>query len=313
MRIGNSIAEAKKYLDLNGIVAIPTETVYGLAACALSDEAILKVFKAKNRPHFDPLIVHVTNIAAAKKYADIPSKLVPLTEAFWPGPMTLLVKKKPIISDLVTAGSDLVAIRVPKHSLTQTLLSQLNYPLVAPSANPFGYVSPTTAQHVAKNLKNLDYILDGGACEHGIESTIIGLEDDKILVYRLGSTSLEEIERICNEPVQLKIQNNSNPKAPGMLDKHYSPGCRLSIYYPEKDDTNRSQKALIWFGEDAPHGFHKVYFLSKTKSLDEAAQNLFAILRNLDEDAYKEAVVNLVPNQGIGRAINDRIKRACVN
>jgi L-threonylcarbamoyladenylate synthase len=312
MRIGNSIAEAKKHLDLNGIVAIPTETVYGLAACALNDEAILKVFKAKNRPHFDPLIVHVANGTEAKKYAEIPTKLQPLANELWPGPLTLLLIKKPMISDLVTAGSDFVALRVPKHALTQTLLSQLNYPLVAPSANPFGYVSPTTAQHVAKNLTSVDYILDGGACEHGIESTIIGLEQNQIFVYRLGSTSLEEIERICNEPVQLKIQNNSNPKAPGMLDKHYSPKCRLSIYKPEKDAADRTGKALIWYGEDAPIGYENVYFLSKEKSLDEAAKNLFAILRDLDENQWSKAEINLVPNQGIGRAINDRIKRACV-
>lgn len=312
MRIGTSIAEAKQILDLNGIVAIPTETVYGLAANALSEEAILKVFKTKNRPHFDPLIVHVANIKEAQKIAVIPDKLKLLADDLWPGPLTLLVQKKPIISDLVTSGSDLVAMRIPNHAKTQLLLETLEYPLVAPSANPFGYVSPTTARHVAKNLPNVEYILDGGACKHGIESTIVGLDNDTILVYRLGATTLEAIEQITKESVKLNIQNNSNPKAPGMLDKHYSPGCKLRLYNSEKMPTD-SSNALIWFGDAPPRGYQKVFYLSKVESMDEAAKNLFSILRELDTQSFSAADICLVPNEGLGRAINDRISRACVN
>jgi len=311
MTIGTSIAEAKDYLKKGGIVAIPTETVYGLAGNALNEDAILSIFKAKNRPHFDPLIVHVSSMDEVNKYAYLPQKLEPLAKAIWPGPLTLLLKKKSIIPDLVTAGSDLVAMRIPKHPTSLQLLSLLDFPLVAPSANPFGYVSPTNPSHVAKNLPSVDYILDGGTCQLGIESTIVGLINNQIFLYRLGATSIEQIEQICKEKVQVQIQNNSNPKAPGMLDKHYSPSCQLSIYSEMKNTKEAIDASIIWFGDNPPKGFKKVYQLSKSQSLEEAAKNLFSTLRLLDEHETKKAIIKLVPDQGIGRAINDRIKRAC--
>lgn len=313
MSIGSDLSKAKYILECDGLVAIPTETVYGLAANAFSNSAILKVYKAKDRPSFNPLIVHVKNIEAADEIAKIPAVLKELANHFWPGPLTLLVPKKEKISDLVTAGSDMVAIRMPNHPMTLELLSSLSFPLVAPSANLFGYVSPTNASHVQEGLGgSVDYILDGGQSEIGLESTIVSLQNNTIIVHRLGAITLFQLKTMSKLDLALNIQNNSNPVAPGMLDKHYSPACKLYLY-KEDSDLQESNIGLIWFGADVPEGLHKTvhhFNLSKTGLLTEAASNLFCFLRQLDDLNLKHAYIKAVPNRDIGMAINDRINRA---
>ena len=199
--IGKDIQKAKDFLEKDELVAIPTETVYGLAANALNPIAVAKIFEAKERPTFDPLIVHTHSLQEVYKFVtNIHPALLKLAEAFWPGPLTLLLPKKEIIPSLVTSGLDRVGVRVPNHSLTLDLLSQLNFPLAAPSANPFGYISPTTAMHVEKQLgTKIPYILDGGSCEVGLESTIVGEENGEIIIYRLGGLSVDEIETIVGK------------------------------------------------------------------------------------------------------------------
>lgn len=311
--IGTDVKTAAAFLELGKLVAIPTETVYGLGANAFDTESVLSVFKAKDRPQFDPLIVHTHSIDEAKKFANIPDELLSIAEKLWPGPLTILVPKKEIIDSIITAGSDLVAIRIPNHPLTLKLLKILPFPLVAPSANPFGYVSPTTAQHVYNNLANkIDYILDGGSCSMGIESTIIGYAEGSIVVYRLGSISNEKIAELTKLPIIQKNQNNSNPAAPGMLDKHYSPKVKLFLV----DDFNyiktEQPYALIHFGKINKIAKHNLQ-LSANGNIDEAAKNLFSILRELDIMPIKEAYIQLLPENGLGKAINDRLKRASKN
>ncbi|HNH60761.1 MAG TPA: L-threonylcarbamoyladenylate synthase, partial [Cyclobacteriaceae bacterium] len=227
---GVDIAKAVELLTHDELVAIPTETVYGLAGNALSRTAVTKIFSVKNRPQFDPLIVHVPNLDKANDYvAEIPEQAKKLADKFWPGPLTLLLKKKSIIPDLVTAGLDTVGIRCPDHSLTRQLLQALPFPLAAPSANPFGYVSPTKPEHVNEQLgTKIQYILDGGPCPIGIESTIVGFEDNVPVVYRMGGLSLEAIEETIGN-VKLMTHSTSNPKAPGQLKSHYAPGKKVIL------------------------------------------------------------------------------------
>ena len=273
------------------------------------------MFEAKDRPSFNPLIVHVKSLEAAEQIAEVPQILKELANHFWPGPLTLLAPKKDTISDLVTAGSDMVAIRMPNHPLSLELLSTLPFPLVAPSANPFGYVSPTNAKHVQAGLgKRVDYILDGGQCEIGLESTIVSLQNDTICIHRLGAITSAQLKNTSKLDVALNIQNNSNPVAPGMLDKHYSPTCKLFLY-DEHTNLQEPNSSLIWFGDDVPMDLNEsvsLFNLSRLGSLEEAASNLFSILRQLDRLNIKHAYIKAVPNTGIGMAINDRIKRAVV-
>jgi L-threonylcarbamoyladenylate synthase len=211
-------------LEKEELVAIPTETVYGLAANALNPIAVAKIFEAKERPTFDPLIVHTHALNEVENFvSDIHPALLKLAQVFWPGPLTLLLPKKDIIPNLVTSGLDRVGVRIPNHSLTLELLSKLSFPLAAPSANPFGYISPTKAEHVDKQLgTKIPYILDGGACEVGLESTIVGEENGEIIVYRLGGLSIDDIEAVVGK-VFVQLNQSSNPKAPGQLKSHYAP------------------------------------------------------------------------------------------
>ncbi|HRX00150.1 MAG TPA: L-threonylcarbamoyladenylate synthase, partial [Cyclobacteriaceae bacterium] len=221
---GIDISLARQYLEADELVAVPTETVYGLAGNALHSSAVAKIFEAKERPSFDPLIIHVPDAQHLERYVTaIPKQAVQLINHFWPGPLTLVLRKKEIIPDLVTAGLDAVGVRCPDHPLTHQLLRQLDFPLAAPSANPFGYVSPTTAEHVEKQLgSKIPYILDGGPCKVGIESTIIGFENGEPMIYRRGGISNEAIERVIG-PVESRLHSTSNPKAPGQLQSHYAP------------------------------------------------------------------------------------------
>lgn len=313
-KIGTDINVAINFLNQGKLVAIPTETVYGLAANALNENAVLSIFKAKQRPSFDPLIIHVASIEKINNYAYLTDKhLITLANTFWPGPLTLLLTKKNTIPNCVTSGLSQVAVRVPNHALTLKLLSEINFPLAAPSANPFGYVSPTNAQHVSKQLgKKIDYILDGGNCELGLESTIVGVENGKVCVYRLGGLTVEDIEAKIGK-VELKINNSSNPKAPGQLKSHYAPKKPLLI-----GDINTLIKqfvgkkiGILCFGENNfSNNDYVIYNLSKTKQLNEAALNLFNYLRLADEDDIDVLLCEPLPNFGLGMAINDRLNRA---
>jgi L-threonylcarbamoyladenylate synthase len=260
---------------------------------------------------FDPLIIHVYSVAAVSTYAqEIPDQAIALASAFWPGPLTLLLKKKDIVPDLVTSGLDTVGIRCPNHPLTRSLLEALDFPLAAPSANPFGYISPTTPAHVQDQLGDkIPYILDGGPCAIGIESTIVGFDNGMGIVHRMGGLQVEDIEKVIGK-VRLEPGGSSNPKAPGQLQSHYAPRKKLvtgdpqrllALYPPE-------QTGVLSFRTD--FNAASQYILSPSGNLDEAARNLFSALRVLDDSPVELIVAELVPDIGIGRAINDRLKRA---
>jgi L-threonylcarbamoyladenylate synthase len=312
-KIGIDIEKAKQILQQGGLVAIPTETVYGLAANGLDKNAVLKIFEAKNRPHFDPLIIHTNSIDKIKQWVtDFPQWAKQLADVFWPGPLTLLLPKKNIVPDLVTSGLPQVAVRIPNHKLTLQLLESLDFPLAAPSANPFGYISPTTAAHVTAQLQNkVDYILDGGTCDVGIESTIVGFENNSVTVYRLGGLAIEDIEQVVGK-VNVQLNQSSNPTAPGMLKSHYAPTKPLFIGNVVDFIKNNSLKkiGIISFCKDynAEKSYSKI--LSPTKDLKEAAHNLFAAIRELDASDVDLIVAEKFPDTFLGRAINDRLQRA---
>lgn len=311
-QIGTDIAQVKQLLEAGEIVAIPTETVYGLAANALNREAIVKVFEAKNRPSFDPLIVHVASKEAALELAkSVPEKAEKLMDAFWPGPLTLVLPKKNLIPDLCTSGLPTVGIRVPNQPLTVQLLNSVNFPLAAPSANPFGYVSPTTAQHVNDQLGDkLQYILDGGPTTIGLESTIVGFVDDEPIVYRLGGISVEDLESTVGS-VKVQLNTSSNPKAPGMLKSHYSPSVPLFLGDISENTAKHLAKkigVLSFSGVDVKCEYQAM--LSESGNLNEAAANLFRHLRSFEGMDLDVILAEEVPNEGLGKAINDRLRRA---
>ena len=309
--IGTDILKAKNLLEHGELVAIPTETVYGLAGNALNASAVARIFDVKGRPEFDPLIVHVPNVNAVHEYVvEIPEKAYALAERFWPGPLTLLLQKKSIIPDLVTAGLDTVGIRCPDHPITQDLLKILSFPLSAPSANPFGYVSPTSPDHVNEQLGDkIKYILDGGKCEVGIESTIVGMENGEPVVYRMGGLTIEDIESVVGK-VTIQTHSSSNPRSPGQLDSHYAPGKKVFVGKIEELllEYPAHHVGLLTFQND--FNTPNQYILSPSGSLEEAAQNLFEALRAFDKMDVDVVFAELVPDVGIGRAINDRLKRA---
>ncbi len=309
--IGKDIEKAKALLKKGKLVAIPTETVYGLAANATNADAVARIFEAKNRPSFDPLIVHVPDLQAVPRYADnLPMKALALATHFWPGPLTILFKKKEIIPDIVTSGLDTVGIRCPHHPLTQHLLSELTFPLAAPSANPFGYVSPTTPEHVNEQLGDkVAYILDGGPCTVGIESTIVGFVEDKATIFRLGGLSVEEIERVIGS-VSIMLHSSSNPQAPGQLKSHYAPKKRVIIGNIKAALAGVSNDAVGVLSFQQDYHVHHQFILSPQGNLTEAAKNLFQALRSLDKMPVSTILTDLVPDEGLGRAINDRLRRA---
>jgi L-threonylcarbamoyladenylate synthase len=316
--IGTDIDQARAYLTQGQLVGIPTETVYGLASNALNPQAVASIFATKNRPTFDPLILHVASLEQVAPFVtEIPEKLRLLAEKFWPGPLTLLLPKTAIVPDLVTSGLDRVAVRVPNHLLTLALLAGLDFPLAAPSANPFGYISPTQASHVEAQLGGqIPYILDGGACSVGLESTIVGIEGEELVVYRLGGLELKDIEAVVG-PVRIQAHSSSNPSAPGQLASHYSPRkpfvlgnlAQLVTHYQEEGKNFGVLSFSSFFPEVEQE---KQIALSSARDLQEAAQNLFRAMRVLDESTVALIVAEELPEEGLGRAINDRLRRAAV-
>ncbi|MGB3800722.1 MAG: L-threonylcarbamoyladenylate synthase [Lewinella sp.] len=308
--IGTDPAEAAHRLGRGQLVALPTETVYGLGGHALNLGAVSGIFRAKNRPSFDPLILHQADADRIFRYARrVPDSARLLAEACWPGPLTMVLDRVDSVPDLVTAGLDTVALRVPDHPLTLEVLSQIDFPVAAPSANPFGYVSPVTARHVADQLGGrIDYILDGGSCRVGLESTIIAFgPDEEPTVLRKGGTAVERLQEILQRPVGVRTHGSSRPEAPGMLSRHYSPGVPLTLV-ERAERTGDADHAVVRFGYEAQNEYE--FSLSEEGLLEEAAHRLFGTLRQLADAGYREATVELVPERGLGLAINDRLRRA---
>lgn len=324
--INTDISQAVEWLQSGECIAIPTETVYGLAANALNPAAVVRIFEIKNRPAFDPLIVHVSGLEQAQRYAaDFSPPLQMLAEKYWPGPLTILVPKREVVPELVTSGLPRVALRAPAHPVAQCLLQELHFPLAAPSANPFGYISPTSAQHVFDQLQGkIPYILDGGPCQVGVESTIVGFENEQVVVYRLGGLALEAIEQIVG-PVRVELNQSSNPAAPGMLKSHYAPkkplfgsgrwrldGGQWMVDNGQLTVDGRRIGVLTFKPRtDLPEHALQIS-LSESGDLAEAAQNLFAALRTLDQADIDLILAESLPEKGLGRAINDRLRRAAV-
>ena len=303
-----AIADAAQALARGKTVAFPTETVYGLGANARDAAAVAKVFTAKERPRFNPLIVHVPDMAAAERYAAFDATARKLAEAFWPGPLSLVLPKRPDsgIADLVTAGLETIALRAPDHPVAQALLAASKLPLAAPSANRSGRVSPTTAAHVEAELDDIPaMILDGGACARGIESTVVRVTGDAPVLLRLGATPRDSIEVVLGAPLAL-AQDGTAIASPGQLERHYAPGTPLRL---DATDVGAGE-ALLAFGPNVPEGARETVNLSASGDLQEAATNLFASLRALDASGARAIAVMPVPDEGLGEAINDRLRRA---
>lgn len=313
--ISTDIHKAKNILEQDNLVAIPTETVYGLAGNAFSETAIKKIFETKNRPLFNPLIVHIHSKDLLDDLAEkVPQKAYQLAEAFWPGSLTLVLKKKSNIPYLVTAGKNTVAVRVPNHPLTLSLLQLLDFPLVAPSANPFGSISPTTAEHVANYFpETVPLVLDGGICESGIESTIIGFDEDEPILYRLGAISIEAIEAIVGK-VKVLNTNEAAPEAPGMLLKHYAPKTKTilvdDIENFLKENTLPKIGTISFYKTTAHSNVVHQEVLSERKDFKEAAANLYQAMHRLDKMNLNLIVAERFPDENLGKSINDRLNRA---
>ena len=317
MLIGNNIQIAYNLLTNNKLVAIPTETVYGLAANAFNADAVLKIYQTKNRPQFNPLIIHSNAIERFENWGlTIPSEVKILAKHFWPGPITFIIPANNNIPEIVTAGTGAVAIRVPNHHLTLKLLEKLDFPLAAPSANPSGFISPTSPQHVAYQLGNkVDYILDGGNCIVGVESTIISFLENEPKILRYGGLAVEEIELILGKKL-LSVNENDKIVAPGMLLKHYAPNHPLFLVNNIEDaikNENKNRVGVISFYQS----FHDIpsehqFVLSHTKDLNEAAKNLFSFMHQIDKLNIDKIFAEKLPSTGLGYAINDRLKRASI-
>lgn len=307
------LARAKELLEQDQVIAIPTETVYGLAGNMWSEQAVNTIYHLKQRPRSNPLIVHVATIAAAQALAkEIPAPLLRLATHFWPGPLTLLVEKSSQVPDSITAGSSKVAIRIPAHPLTRALLEQLSFPLVAPSANPYTRISPTTAEHVRYYFGDaIPLILDGGPCERGLESTIIGMENNQPIVYRAGALELEEIEKWIGPVTHFQPQGKETP-TPGLAARHYAPITPTQICMREEIATQYSSgTAVLVLQQSIPSiPLDHQFVLAASGSLQEAAQNLYRILHQIDQAGFKKIICEELPAAGLGLTMNDKLKRA---
>ena len=312
-------------LKAKQVVALPTETVYGLAALASSTEAVEKIFQIKGRPSFNPIISHYASLDELFKDVEFDERAVKLAESFWPGPLTMILNKTKDsrITDIVCAGLNTAAVRIPRHDFTLELLKELAEPVAAPSANPSGRLSPSAAQHVADLFQGrLEWIVDGGSCEKGLESTVIDLSDSRTKLLRYGTVTAAEVERIIGKLAL--AEEDESIKSPGMLLKHYAPKCSLRLNYDFQSPVLENE-ALIGFGslekvlaeaeinyslEELNSKFIKIVNISPNADLSEAAANLFAALHDLDSLSLKSIAVMKIPDEGVGKAINDRLKRA---
>ncbi len=304
------ITRAAEKLAAGDLVAFPTETVYGLGADARNNEAVARIFAAKRRPSFNPLIVHLANAAAAHNYVNFDARADVLAAQFWPGPLTFVLPRRPdcALSLLASAGLDTVAVRVPAHPLAHDLLVRFGGPIAAPSANASGEVSPTRAEHVAASLgARVNLILDGGPCAVGLESTVVDLSGPAPALLRHGAVTLEQLRDALGEVEDATSPAEGQaPRSPGQLARHYAPRLPLRLNTIDISD----DEALIAFGVNAPSGARKTANLSPSGDLVEAAANLFATLRELDDPAFRGIAVVPIPEEGLGLAINDRLRRA---
>lgn len=310
------VEKCAELLRKDELVAVPTETVYGLAGNALSEKAVRKIFNVKGRPLIDPLITHFKSADAAFSHVRGSELAEALAAAFWPGPLTLVLDKMATIPDLVTAGLSSAAVRVPNQPLMQALLQTLEFPLAAPSANPFGYVSPTRPEHVAQTLgPKIAAILDGGSCQHGIESTVLDLRDSgNIRILRPGPIGAEAIESLLGRKILQSRPSNSAQEAqtsPGQLTKHYSPKTKIEIvehgqvqFLPQNSAAIVTNRRPLGIEQD------DVYWLSEDGDLTELARNFFDMLQKLDRMKYSKLIIEAAPERGLGVALNDRLKRA---
>ncbi len=332
--VSEDVSRAADILRSGGLVAFGTETVYGLGANALDELAVARVFEAKNRPHFDPLIVHI----ADRKWLDrLAEQLSPaanrLADVFWPGPLTMVLPKKEIVPDLVTSGLPSVAIRMPGHPLALELLAEVDLPIAAPSANPFGQISPTTAQHVLDNLGDrIDLILDGGPCNVGVESTVVLMTDEQPKILRHGGVTQEQLEQVIgpvgvhrSEGNDISVANIAGDGestkvgvvAPGMLSQHYSPTTPLALVSDVSGEQLSGKRIGLLCLSTQPSvtvegaEFAAVETLSEDGDLRTAAAGFFAALRRLDSRDLDLIVAEPFPEEGLGRALNDRLRRAC--
>lgn len=314
-KAGAAIAQGK-------LVVIPTETVYGLGADAFNPEAVARVFEAKARPAFDPLIVHIARLGDISRVARIlPPKARLLAEKLWPGPLTIILPKRQEVPDIVTSGLDTVALRFPAHPVARKIIEYSGTVVAAPSANPFGYISPTTAQHVARTLgERVDLIIDGGPCDVGVESTVIDATGDILTLLRPGGMPIERIREIVGE-VLIPKKKSGPVTSPGQLSSHYAPHTRLYLFdYLSLPDSVESvapgRSAALVLDEsrartlEAARIFDRVYALSGRGDMREAASRLFALLHLLDGEGFASIYAERVPDEGLGRAINDRLYRA---
>lgn len=318
------IAQVINLLSEGSVVAVPTETVYGLAADAFNEEATRQIFKMKGRPFIDPLIVHTHDLEGVSRIASLNKAAVNLADKFWPGPLTIVLPKKPGVPAIVTADLNTVAVRVPKHPVLRKVLEDSRLCLAAPSANPFGYLSPTRIEHVLESLGELlEYALDGGPCPIGMESTIIDVSNpEKPVLLRPGAITVEMLSEAVGLPVAINIPRHKaalkRPEgmpAPGMLQMHYSPNTPLIILEPGKssDKTDLPNTAVVYFNRKGSQPTLKnarVYWLTEDGDLAQAARNLYHLLRAIDGQGHDTIYIEAVPEEGIGAAIVDRIKRA---
>ena len=302
-----ALDQAAALLRASELVAFPTETVYGLGGDATSDESVAAIFAAKGRPHFNPLIVHLSRADQAERFAQVDSRAALLMQRFWPGPLSLVLRRVPRcpISLLASAELDTLALRVPAHPLALELLRIVGRPIAAPSANRSGRLSPTTADHVLSELDgHIAAVLDGGPCRIGLESTVVDLSGKTPLLLRPGGVAAEELETLLG-PLAAPSAEDA-PRAPGMLASHYAPSLPLRLNATSVD----AGEALLAFGPDAPSGAKETRWLSKSGDVAEAAANLFAMVRALDRAEFTGIAVMPIPERGLGRAINDRLRRA---
>ncbi len=314
-----SIRHSAEMIRAGGLVAFPTETVYGLGCDALNPDAAAKVFEAKQRPTFDPLIVHLADRSMIETVVtSVPASAQRLMDAFWPGPLTLILPKQPIVPDLVTAGLPTVAVRMPNHSIALALIREARTPIAAPSANPFGYVSPTTAQHVSDGLGDrIDLILDGGPCPVGVESTILSLAGARPELVRPGSLTLEAIQTVIG-PVGRTISPDEAVHMPGQSPRHYATRTSVTVLpatkvWPILQGQERVGLLAMSEPGDLAGQFHAVEVLSPSGDLREAARNLFAALRRLDELGLDRIYAEPCIEQGLGLAMMDRLHRCATS
>ena len=310
-----AVPAAAAVLRDGGLVAFPTETVYGLGVNALNPKAVARVFETKGRPRFDPLIVHVADYGQLGEIiADFPPKAKALAKHFWPGPLTLVLPKKGVVPDIVTAGLTTVAVRIPAHPVALDLIREAQVSIAAPSANRFGRLSPTCAAAVNEELGDaVDLVLDGGPCRVGVESTIISFADREPLLLRPGGVGAEEIETIVG-PLLIPDRTEARPLSPGRLPRHYAPRTPLVLWSGSNLTIDGKRIGLLTLQPPLNQDhFVAVEVLSKSGDLHEAAANLFAAMRRLDSLGLDLILAYPVPNHGVGLAINDRLLRASVD